>query len=432
VVKRKNRIWGALTTRGRAFAAAGLTLLALGLLLGFPDVTRVGVLVCALPLLAAMILRRGGSNTAVSRTVDPAKLIAGQSAQVTVSIQNVSGRRSQLRLAQEQVPRELAGQARFVLPVLEPGEVREVSYQIHAQVRGQYQLGPLWLRKQDPYALVRVDASVPGSTNLLVLPRVESLSGGRPGVSGVGGESSIPHLLSVQDEDDVAVRSYRDGDDLRRIHWPTTAHRAELMVRQEDHPARRRAVILLDSRGTGHQGSRLTGSFEWAVSAATSMAAHLTDQHYTLHLASNETAAESRTMQTVTLDDAMASLAMARLGTAAHHEEVLRGAHPLTSPGGLLIALVTDHDEAVLRRTVALRQPEGTGLLVLLDTASFAQPRGAPPARRSRPPADRTVALAAQAAEAGWRTCVVVAGTSVGQAWTTLTGRPAATVAPVP
>jgi uncharacterized protein (DUF58 family) len=220
-------------------------------------------------------------------------------------------------------------------------------------------------------------------------------------------------MVALHGEDDVAVRSYHDGDDLRRIHWPTTAHRSKLMVRQEDHPARRRAVIVLDSRTAGHQGRGTAGSFDWAVTAAASIATHLTDHHYALHLASNETVADGRTTQTIEIEDALACLAVAQPCAPQDFDDVLRWAHPLTSTGGLVIAVVTDHDEAVLARIAALRQPQETGLMILLDTASFAQPRPGPAT-------DQTLALAELAAGAGWSTCVAGSDMTVAQAWTSL------------
>jgi len=413
-----NRIRGLLTTRGRAFVAAGLTLLVGGILLGFADITRVGVLLCALPLLAGLSARRNSNEVSVIRAVRPARLVVDQIANVAIVLENTSGRRTQLQLAEERLHYLLGDRPRFVLPAMEPGDIREVDYQIRSQVRGRYRLGPMTLRRQDPYGLAAVTASLPGTTDILVLPRIETLGRGRVHGTGIGAEGIIPHMIAMRGEDDVAVRSYREGDDLRRIHWPTTAHRSELMVRQEDHPARRRAVIVLDSRTAGHQGSGTTGSFEWAVSAAASIAAHLSAHRYVLHLASSEIAAEGQAMQAVTTDDALAYLAMAQLGASQQFDEVLRWAHPLTATGGLVIAIVTDHDEAMLRRTAALRQPEGTGLLILIDTASFTRPLPGPPT-------DRTLALADMVTATGWSTCVVDSGMTVAQAWSIISARSA-------
>ena len=410
------RIRDVLTTRGRAFVAAGLTLLVGGLLLGFADITRVGVLLAALPLLAGLSTRGRSNSVVVTRTVHPARLVVDQTAGVEIVFENTSGRRTLLQLAEERVDHLLGDRPRFVLPPMEPGEIRGVDYQIRSHVRGRHRIGPLTLRVRDPFGLATIAASLPGSTDVLVLPRVEVLGSGRPRGDGVGAEGAIPHMVALHGEDDAAIRSYRDGDDLRRIHWPATAHRSELMVRQEDRPARRRAVIVMDSRAGGHQGSGTLGSFEWAVTAAASIAAHLSVHSYALHLVSSETTAGGEATQTVEIDNALASLAVAQLGTAQQFEEVLHWAHPLTSAGGLVIAIVTDHDEAVLRRIAALRQPGGTGLLFLLDSPSFA--RGRP-----QPPTDQTLALADLVAAAGWSTCVVGSGMTVAQAWSTVSAR---------
>jgi uncharacterized protein (DUF58 family) len=399
-----------LTIRGHAFVASGLTLLIGGLLLGFTDITRIGVLLSALPLLAAVNARRQRSSISAIRTVRPARLVTDQSTSVTIVLKNTSSRRTKLQLAEERVHNLLGDGPRFFLPALGPGEIREVAYQIRSQVRGRYQLGPLTLHRQDPYGLASVALLLPGFTDILVLPRIEFLGRGRPRTNDIGTEGAIPHLTALHGEDDVAVRSFRDGDDLRRIHWPSTAHRSKLMVRQEDPPARRRAMIVLDSRACGHQGSGTSGSFEWAVSATASIAAHLSAHRYKLHLASIETAAAGQPTQVVELDDALASLAMAEVGTSRDFDEVLSWAHPLAATRGLVIAIVTDHDEAALQRTAALRRPEGTGLLILLDTASFAGPQL--PA-----PTERTLTLAEMVRAAGWSTCVVSSGTGVAQAW---------------
>ena len=407
---------GVLTTRGRAFLAAGLTLLVGGLVLGFTDITRVGVLVSALPVMAGVRAMRRSKSIEVTRKVQPDRLVLGQTANITVILKNTSGRRTQLQLAEERAHNLLGDRPRFVLPAMEPGDVREVGYQVRCQTRGRHRLGPLTLHRGDPYGLATVTTSLPGVSDILVLPRVEALFGGQPRANAAGGEGSIPHMVALHGEDDVAVRSYRDGDDLRRIHWPTTAHRSKLMVRQEDHPARRRAVIVLDSRAAGHLGPGATGSFEWAVTAAASIAAHLFNHHYALHLATSETAAEGRATQTIEIGDALASLAIARLGPPGQFDDVLRWAHPLTSTGPLVIAIVADQDEDVLRRTAALRQPQGTALMMLLDTASFAQPGpGAP--------TGRTLALADMIAGAGWGVCVVGSDMTVAQAWRNITAR---------
>jgi uncharacterized protein (DUF58 family) len=412
------RIRDVLTTRGRAFVAAGLTLLVGGLLLGFADITRVGVLLALLPLLAGLTTRRGNDGLVVTRTVHPVRLVVDQTANVEVVFENTSGRRTQLQLAEERLDFLLADRPHFVLPPMEPGEIREMDYQIRSHVRGRHRLGPLTLRVRDPFGLATIAVSLQNTTDVLVLPRIETLGSGRPSGDGIGAEGAIPHMVALHGEDDAAIRSYRDGDDLRRIHWPATAHRAELMVRQEDRPARRRAVIVMDSRAGGHQRSGTQGSFEWAITAAASISTHLFGNGYAVHLVSTETTADGQATQTIEIDNALASLAVAQLGVDQEFDEVLHWAHPLTSAGGLVIAIVTDHDEDVMRRIAALRQPGGTGRLFLLDSTSFAP--GEP-----GPPKDQTLAMAGVVAAAGWSTCVVGSGMTVAQAWDSVSAQSA-------
>lgn len=404
------RLRDILTTRGSAFVAAGVTLLVGGFMLGFADITRIGVLLAALPLLAAMVTGRSSRLVEISRIVHPARLVVGQSAKVQIVFQNTADRNTQLLLAEEHVDHALGDRPRFVLPPMEPGGVREVDYQIRSQVRGRHRLGPLTLRVRDPFGLAMVAVTLPEAADVLVLPRIEALGSGRLHADAIGAEGVIPHMVALHGEDDVTVRSYHDGDDLRRIHWPATAHRSELMVRQEDRPAKRRAVIVMDSRMDGHRGSGVGGSFEWTVTAAASIAAHLSGQHYALHLVNSETTEGGETNQTVDIEHALSSLALAQLGPAEQFDEVLHRAHPLTSAGGLVIAIVTDHDEAVLRRIGALRQPGGIGLLFLLDSASFGR-------RRPASPGAQTLALAALVQSAGWNTCIVGSGMTVARAW---------------
>ena len=64
-----------------------------------------------------------------------------------------------------------------------------------------------------------------------------------------GAGDSRARSVAVHGEDDVATREYRHGDDLRRVHWRSTARVGELMVRREEQPWESRATVMLDTRG---------------------------------------------------------------------------------------------------------------------------------------------------------------------------------------
>jgi uncharacterized protein (DUF58 family) len=95
---------------------------------------------------------------------------------------------------------------------------------------------------------------------------------------------STPQKFGATGHDDVIVREYRQGDDVRRIHWASTARRGELMVRREEQTWDPATTVLLDSRQLAHAGKHHRSSFEWAVSAACSIALHFLDAGFRIEL----------------------------------------------------------------------------------------------------------------------------------------------------
>ena len=84
----------------------------------------------------------------------------------------------------------------------------------------------------------------------------------------------------VTHAEDVTVREYRRGDELRRVHWRSSARVGELMVRREEQPWQSRATLFLDNRLRAHRGQGIASSLEAAVSAAASIAVHLSQRGF--------------------------------------------------------------------------------------------------------------------------------------------------------
>ena len=404
-----------LTTRGRAFAAAGLALTLAGLGLGFADITRVGVLLLALTLVSLALARRRPAGILVDRITDPARATADEPVTVHLTVANTGSRGTALILAEDRLPGVLGDPPRFLLGALGPGARRAVRYAVRPRLRGRFRLGPLSVQLRDPFGMTQRFVELGGTVELVVLPRVHPLDGSRPLGTGIGAEGEIPHMVALHGEDDQSVREYRDGDDLRRIHWPATARTGELMVRQEDRPARRRAVVLLDPRAEGHHGAGLGSSFEWAVAAAASIGVHLSGLGYAVHLVSSETVRQGRADLATDSDTMLEALAVAETGPSSTFTDVVRAAHGLIGGGGLVVAILADHDEAVLRRVSQLRQPGCSALAFVLDTASFDGP-----ASRPRGSVDAAADLMQGA---GWTATVVDAQASIPEAWDAAVGR---------
>ena len=71
--------------------------------------------------------------------------------------------------------------------------------------------------------------------------------------------------------DFFGLREYEVGDDLRRVHWRSTARTGELMLRQDEMPWEARSTILLDTRPSTHHGESFERAVEIAASLATAM-----------------------------------------------------------------------------------------------------------------------------------------------------------------
>jgi uncharacterized protein (DUF58 family) len=421
------RLRDVLTGRGRAFVASGVTLAAAGWGLGFPDISRVGVLLLVLPVVTGVIARRQRASLRVERHSSPSRVSVDERAIVTVVMSNAGTRRTPLLLAEERLNLALGDRPRFLLGQLQPGEVRQIEYAVRSHLRGRHPLGPLTVVLRDPFGLTNRFAEVGATGNIVVLPRIEPLTGGRPPGNGVGAEGEIPFMIALHGEDDQSIREYRDGDDLRRIHWPATARTGDLMVRQEDRPARRRAMILLDPRAGAHQGHGSSSSFEWAVSAAASVVAQLARLGYATHLICSETVHDGQAAMTTDADHALDLLAEAETGPELELAELVRAAHPVTASGGLVVAILADRDEESLRQVASLRQPGGSGLAIVLDTATFADgSRSGTHSTDRRGP--RVVGAAASAYAdllhtAGWSVAVAAQGDGIPEVWSALTTR---------
>src|SRR6266481_5777103 len=264
-----------MTTRGSSFLAAGIAAAFTGYLLGERGLLCVGIALVALPLLAAAATRRGQYRLGTSRTISPPRVPAGHTATVTLRLDNVSRSATGLMLAEDAVPYALGARPRYVLDKIERNGTRELTYTLRSDVRGKFEIGPLQLRVADAFGLVEVGRSLSGRTMFIVTPRIVPLARTVISRSWAGEGDGRARLASMAGEDDVIPRSYRDGDELRRVHWRSTARHGELMVRREEQRWRNRAVLLLDTRARAHSGAGAGSSFEYAASTIASIGVHL-------------------------------------------------------------------------------------------------------------------------------------------------------------
>jgi uncharacterized protein (DUF58 family) len=278
-------------------------------------------------------------------------------------------------------------------------------------VRGRYEVGPLVVRLTDPFGLCELNRAFPSIDHLTVIPQVQALPTLRlTGEYSSTGDSRA-RSVAVHGEDDAATREYRYGDDLRRVHWRSTARVGELMVRREEQPWDSRATLVLDTRADAHRGEGPTASFEWAVSAIASAASHLRHNGYKLRLAGDGStdieATESDGDGAIL--DYLAEVKPQRHGDVATLVERVR--HRADS--GLIIAVFGTLTLPEAELLSALRAANSTCVALLIDSTTWLNL-----STTAREEADRAHATAALALmRSGWRVVGVSHGDKLPALW---------------
>ena len=393
------------TTRGRSFLAAGAAAAICGLALGERDLVRVGALIFLLPLLSALGAGRTRYRLGCLRHLSPGRVPAGQAVQVNLRIENVSKLPTGLLLAEDAVPYSLGSRPRFVLERIEGGGCRDLDYPLRSDVRGKFTVGPLRLRVADAFGLVELGRSFSTQSTLVVSPKVVPLPGTVVPGSWLGDGEGRAKVAAAAGEDDPAPRPYRDGDELRRVHWRSTARYGELMVRREEQQWRNHAVLLLDTRRSAHAGSGTSSSFESAVSAAASIGVHLAMQGFGGQLVTDSGATTGGgNFEDVLLD----TLAVVKPSGGTDLMPGLSTVMPRAS--GLFIVVAGRLSAAQAKSLVASHRGGTPALALLLAVSTWeARQQGGGPDGTE----DATSVLTA----AGWRVTTLRADTPLAAAW---------------
>lgn len=371
------KLWSGLTRRGRWFVLIGLAMTTAAIVGGAPDMLRAGILAVVLPGVSMAMALRSRIRLAASRSVEPRRTPVDTTTTVRLWLQNMARVPSGVLLVEDQLPYSLGNRPRFVLDRVWSRFRREVRYTVRADVRGRYVIGPLTLRVTDPFGLVELYRSFTETATLVVTPQIHPLPSVRLAGEWSGSGESRPRSIASAGEEDVTIRQYRHGDDMRRVHWPATAHHDELMVRREEQPWQSRATLLLDTRVKGHAGQGRDSSLEWAVSATASIGVHLARRGYALRLITDSGTAVSaswHSTEDATADaeapllDELAIVEASRYASVGYWPDMLVDGG---MPSGLLIAIIGKLLPEEAELVAGLRHGSSSALAVMLDVPSW-------------------------------------------------------------
>ncbi|TKG62629.1 DUF58 domain-containing protein [Prauserella endophytica] len=407
------RTLSGLTTRGRCLLAAGVAAAVCSAVLNERDLLRVAVFVIALPLFVALLASASKVRIGASRTLLPERVPVGGHGEVQLDIWRSGHLPAGDVLLEDGIPYALGARPRFVVERLPQHRSVALRYPVQPALRGVQQIGPLRATITDPFGLCEFERELISHSRLIVVPRVVRLWG-LPIGAGIGsGDDGSIRLHAGQGETDVIVRHYRQGDDLRKVHWRSTARRDEMMVRVEERPWRGGTTVLLDHRAAAHHGTGPAASLEWAVEFAASACLHLGRAGHRVRLVSEhgrmlaDTPGGGGPNHDNVVLDALAAL------QPAHERDLTTGFDP--AQGQELIAVLGTISNDSVHELTKYR-PRGTrSLAVLLDTPAWTSGVSAPEHR-----AAATDESAALLRAAGWGVVIATPRTSMPQVWSEL------------
>ncbi|HVT28306.1 MAG TPA: DUF58 domain-containing protein, partial [Lacipirellulaceae bacterium] len=233
--------------------AVALLIVAITLQLGlfaYAMYTLVGVIV------ASRVLVNGWSGTLTAlREMSRDRIEIGDTSAVVIVVENRHWLPIPWMLVEDLLPRraiihsppnlQVTGR-RLQLVSFRGRARRTITYQLKANCRGYYQLGPLVAETGDVFGLFRRYRVLSEPSFLLVVPEVIPLEGFDIASRRPIGEVRMSHRLFEDPTRIAGVRAYQAGDSLNRVHWRATARTGELQCKVYEPSTVAGATLLID------------------------------------------------------------------------------------------------------------------------------------------------------------------------------------------
>jgi uncharacterized protein (DUF58 family) len=239
--------------------------------------------------------------------------------------------------------------------------------------RGVYRLSKAEVVVGDLLGLVSVTPRAAAEPlTVVVRPRLTALDGLFSDAGRAAGDGRRLLLRRSAGFDFHSVREYEQGESLRRVHWPTSARRGQLMVKELEDTAHDGVVVILDCDSRCAAGASPESSFDAAVRVAGSLLqAHATRGR----LATLVSTGRARTVVPVRsaaadLDGAIGELAAAEPDAVDGLARFLAGDHAWLAAGELAVVTATT-DPAAFAQLLGLATRRLVSV-VWVDAASFA------------------------------------------------------------
>jgi uncharacterized protein (DUF58 family) len=256
-----------LTDRGRWILALGGGIYLAAWALGAKTLYPVALGLVLAVIAAALWVRFLQRPMFLRRNLERGERLAGDDIPVQVELDAEGSVPSGTLLLRERIAR--LGERETPL-VRRHGRLRG-RYLLRRVPRGRYPIEESEIVIEDPFGLERVTVELPSTESILVYPRLVDVDR-LFSESGARTPEGRRLLLRRPSGFDLhSVRDYQQGESLRRVHWPSTAKRGHLMVKELEDSPRDETAVLLDADASTVVGDPHDSSFELAVRAAGSI-----------------------------------------------------------------------------------------------------------------------------------------------------------------
>lgn len=257
------RIVGCVSPLGWVFLALAIVCIALFCWRRWGEMLAMGT---AFAIMCACAVAMSLGNTAFEAKLGASRtrVKVDERVDVTVTVTNPSA--SPTAAARAELP--IADHhERFGIPILKPHESKVTDVSFTAVSRAVLHIGPLTVRKGDPFGLMRREKRLADELTVLVHPAIIAIP---PLHAGLPRDlEGHPQSQVVDDDlDFYGLRSYEPGDDIRHIHWLSSAKSGDLMLRQYQETRRTDTSLTLDAQPADYASAE---EFELAVSVHASI-----------------------------------------------------------------------------------------------------------------------------------------------------------------
>jgi len=304
-------------------------------------------------------------GVAVSRLVGSAHVYAGEPVRVQLALAATPGQ--PVALVEEPVNNTLAETTSLQWLAEGRGEPLQFADDLRFPRRGHYSFPGLQAQVCDPLGLFRRCLPPGPATDLIVYPKPQPLPHwALYGESTIGPAGSRMDRHSGESGDFYGVRPYQQGDELRHIHWKTTAHTGKLAIKQYHRRSSTATTIYLDCREEAY--AERPDALEQAVQAAADAAAHAIGRHSLLRLV--QAGAKIKVVPPDRgerqLVKALEVLALAQADGEAPLWQVIAADQAASSGGGTVVAVVAEASTELTHQLLALRARTANVVVVIV------------------------------------------------------------------